>query len=354
MNKYLSVKFKVISFMLMILVVFIHSQNISDKLLSGNTVIEHGYSSFFQDFISDGMSLVAVPLFFLISGYLFFLRFSGSFQEFKTKYTKRAKTLIVPYLCWSSGVLLFIFALQLFPFSKSLFESKLIKDYSMAELLNRIFISPIPIQLWFVRDLIILTFLSPVLYWLIRKLNIVLIIVLLITWFINFDLIILSGISLLFFVLGSYLSIHNSIINLNFRKRDWIYTFLWFIVLFCTTIFQYLNFENLTLLNILHKTGILVGVVAVWSLFDILFKNKDLSNNRFYGVCSFSFFIYAFHVPSLMFIKKGIFIIFGKEEFSSLFNYITAPVITISLGIFIGYLMKRYIPTIYGIITGSR
>jgi len=355
MNKYLSVKLKVISFVLIILVVFIHSQNIGTTLLAGNIVLEHGYSFYFQNIISNGISLIAVPLFFCISGYLFFLKFEGSFKEFNSKITKRVRTLVVPYLIWSIGVLIFIFTLQLLPVSKYLFESKFIKDYSTIELLNKIFLSPIPLQFWFVRDLIVITFISPFIYWLIRGLKLISILILFITWFLDFDFIVLSGVSLLFFFIGAYLSINKkTILQNDFSKRYWIYTGIWLVLIFSRITLLYINFQDQIILNILNKSGIIIGIIAIWSLYDFLFKNKDLSVSGYYGVFSFSFFIYAFHIPSLSFLKKGIFYLLGKTEFVSLFNYITAPIIIIFFSIILGYYIKHYIPSFYRIITGGR
>ena len=355
MNKYLSVKLKIISFVLMILVVLIHSQNIGTTLLAGNIVIVHGYSFFFQSIISNGISLIAVPLFFCISGYLFYLKFEGSFTEYISKVTKRIRTLAVPYLVWSIGALLFIFTIQLLPVSKHLFESKFIKDYSAIELLNKIFISPIPLQLWFVRDLILLTLISPIIYWLIKGFNLISILILFITWFIDFDFIIVSNISLLFFFIGAYLSIKKeTILQNDFSKRYWIYTGLWLFLIFSKVTLLYINNQDQIIINILSKSSIIIGIIAIWSLYDFLFKNKDLSITKYYGFFSFSFFVYAFHIPSLYFLKKGIFYFLGKTEFVSLFNYITAPIIIIFFSIIIGYYIKLYTPVFYRIITGGR
>jgi len=354
MNKYLSTKLKVLSFLLMILVVFIHSHNIAVKLLSGNTVLKHGYSSFIQDFISDGICYIAVPLFFCISGYLFFLKFEGSYKEFKSKYTKRFRTLVIPYLIWSIGVLLIFFIIQLLPVTSSLSENK-IKDYSTVELLTKIFITPIPLQLWFVRDLILLTILSPVVYWLIRVLNFIPVGILFVAWIFDVDFTVPASVSLLFFVVGAYLSIKKDTLLLtDFSKRYLPFTVLWLALVLCRTILLYLNFENQVVLTILLKSFIVIGLLAAWSLYDFLFYKKDLSKISIYSVFSFSFFIFVFHIPILNVFKRGLFYFLGKEEFASLIIYITAPVITISLGILIGYYLKRYVPSFYGIITGGR
>ena len=62
MSLYLSNKIKNISFILTILVVILHAYNMQNDI---NIV------SFIQTFISHGIATIAVPIFFIISGYLF-------------------------------------------------------------------------------------------------------------------------------------------------------------------------------------------------------------------------------------------------------------------------------------------
>lgn len=355
MNKYLSVKLKIISFLLMVMVVFIHSHNIGKTLLAGNTVIKNGYSSFIQDFISDGIALVAVPLFFAISGYLFFLKFGGTVTEFVSKYIKRLRTLVLPYLFWSVGVLVLFLVLQFLPEFKTYFGSKLIKDYSLYEFLDKIFITPIPLQFWFVKDLIILVFFSPAIYYLIKKLKLFFIIVLLLTWLFSFNYVIFSSVAILFFSFGAFLSINEyDILLINFSKRYWLYTSLWFTLVLCKATLLYINFNGNLILYLIHQLSILIGIVSIWSLYDFIVKDKDLSNSIFYSICSFSFFLYAFHIPALNIIKRALFNIMGKEEFASLTIYIIAPLLIIFISIVIGYQLKRFTPKLYAIMTGGR
>jgi len=148
------------------MVVFIHSYNVTVKFSSGNMSFNDGYNVFIQNFFSQGITRIAVPIFFCISGYLFFLKFRGTINEFVLKYKKRAKSLLLPYLIWSIWGLVFYFGLQLFPQSKNFFTNDLIVNYSLKKILNTIFLNPIPYQLWFVRDLIVLVILTPIIYWL--------------------------------------------------------------------------------------------------------------------------------------------------------------------------------------------
>lgn len=72
MVEFLSKKFKNISFVLTILVVILHAYNIED---SRNMVV------FIQNFISNGIATIEVPIFFMISEDLFFYKFEPSLNN---------------------------------------------------------------------------------------------------------------------------------------------------------------------------------------------------------------------------------------------------------------------------------
>ena len=79
MDKYISNKIKNISLIMTFFVVILHSNNLEDpSVLNINTLI--------QNFIGQGIVRIAVPMFFLISGYLFFYKFKPSKEAFLNKY----------------------------------------------------------------------------------------------------------------------------------------------------------------------------------------------------------------------------------------------------------------------------
>ena len=80
MNNELSNKIKNISLILTILVVFLHAYNLEES----NSVIN--INGFIQNFISYGVCTIAVPLFFMISGYLFFYKINPTLQGWINKY----------------------------------------------------------------------------------------------------------------------------------------------------------------------------------------------------------------------------------------------------------------------------
>lgn len=358
MNTYLSDKLKIVSLISMILVVFLHSYNINVSFNSGSISFNSGYNLFIQNFLSQGLTRIAVPLFFMISGYLFFLKFNGTKNEFKIKFKKRIKSLLLPYLLWSIYGLIFFYLLQLIPYAKNFFVNNIISNYSFQRILETIFINPLPYQLWFIRDLFVMVIFSPIIYWLIRFLRLFPVLLLSVIWFVFFDFsfYILSNEALLFFFIGSYFAINknNFIFNIFDNKYYFLFFILWIVILFIKTQLIQMNLELDLIIGFLPKLSILIGIISLWTIYDIVMKGKTQPNKIILFLTSFSFFIYAFHEPTLILIKKGLFYILGSEEIIGLMIYFVAPIITIFISIFVAYFLKKYIPKFYYLITGGR
>ncbi len=334
------------------MVVFIHSFNLD---LKSNILIVSGYSLFIQLFLCEGIFRIAVPLFFSISGYLFFHNFTPIKSVFFLKIKRRFNTLFIPYVLWSLWGLFIYFIMQMTPGSNSFFTHKLIREFSIVEIFNTVFLHPIPYQLWFIRDLIVIIVISPVLYWLIRYLKYFTIFFFLFTWFGKYNFVIFSNEALLFFVFGSFLSINNiEFIKNKSTNKTWIKSLLWLVFVLCYTILIYSKTGYHFFNSIILKASILVGIIAFWNLLDSLWVNKTLIKSKFYNLFSFSFFLYAFHEPILTIIKKVLFFILGNNEIVSLIVFFTAPMLTISISIVTGFYLRLFMPKFYGIITGGR
>ena len=259
MNQYLSQKIKVVSLFAMIMVVFLHSYNIDIKQGQNILVFQKDFNWFLQNFISNGLTRIAVPLFFCISGYLFVLNEKYEISEFILKIEKRMRTLVVPYLFWSVfGILLYLL-LQNLPYSQGFFTKKQIVDYNFSEWIDAIFVNPIPYQLWFLRDLIIMVIISPLIYFLVKKLKLFYLAVIFLFWFFNRDSIFLSSEGLLFFSTGMFLKMYSIPIQQNISKRKQsVFIFsLWILVLLIKTIVRYYEYSDILDIVLLKKHSIL-------------------------------------------------------------------------------------------------
>ncbi len=353
MNKELSRKFTVISFLSMVLVVILHANNMVINLSSGNIIVPKGYNSLIQDFFTQGISRIAVPLFFIISGYLYFLNIKGTFSEFKSKIGKRIKTILIPYLFWSGWGLAFYTILQSHPMAQNFFTNGLIKDMHIEEILKILFFNPLPFQLWFLRDLMILVFFSPLLFFAIKYLRELAIFLAFIPWISGYFYGFINTDSLLFFMFGGYLAIFDKLVSFDWKKYAYLLFSFWILLVIINSI---LLFQGISIfdfwMSVLNKVTLLVGVVAIWIIYDQLDGNANIK--AFNPLFSFSFFLYAFHEPVLTMVKKGLFFVLGNSQLVSFTVYILAPTLTIILSISVGFLLKKYIPKIYDLATGGR
>jgi fucose 4-O-acetylase-like acetyltransferase len=93
-----------IRFPLIVGVLFIHNRN-SNLVLDGQIIGTDNYLPIFHycsSFFSQVFGRISVPLFFFMSGFLFFLnvdKFNG--YSYAKKLKSRAKTLLIPYLFWN-------------------------------------------------------------------------------------------------------------------------------------------------------------------------------------------------------------------------------------------------------------
>lgn len=352
MNKQVSDKIKSASLILMIMVVFLHSYNIDIKQGGKGLFFEKGFNWIIQNFISNGVTRIAVPIFFIISGYLFISKANFDFQDYKIKVSKRFKTLVIPYLCWTLFGLLFYFILQSIPASQGFFTKKLIKDYNFSEWVNAIIKEPIPYQLWFLKDLIVIVFLSPIIHFLIKKLNIIFLLIIFSFWIFNQDTVFLTSEALLFFSIGIYVQHFNKEIISKSNKYTQYLAIIWLLLLLIKTALGFYNFPLLAQ-QLFLKAAILIGIVAFWNLIDNKFYLKNI-DTQIKNITRFAFFIYVFHEPFLTIIKKAMFSQLSKTPNSYLLVYLSAPIIIIIISVLVGVFLKKKTVFIYKIITGNR
>lgn len=335
MDSYLSNKFRILSFISMVMVVYLHAYIPMD---SKSAV------SFVQYYFSREITRTAVPLFFLISGILFF-RNINCFDRllFWSKIRRRIQSLLIPYLIFSELGFIFIYVAQQFVTIQS-YEQ--IANLTLSKYLYILFLQPIGCyQLWFIRDLFILSFLSPCIYYGLKKMKIWLIFCLFLLWILGIQYIVTIE-SIFFFTVGAYLGCYQQhFLEYKIRSR---WNILCLIIWCIIALFNAYNRG----LYCFHCLGILIGICSIWLLYDLFY-------NKFRGyilswLFSYSFFIYLTHEPLLAIVKNVLLVILGKSSASVFITYIIAPIITIIFCIIVGHFLKKKCNKGYLIITGGR
>ena len=125
MDAELSKKLRVLKSFLILLIVLIHSATSTGNFgASPGDSIAHYCNTYIQSFVVDGISAIAVPLFFLVSGYLFFLNFKPEKSFFIEKINKRTRTILIPYLLYSLICLSFFYAAQKIHITAPIFRAE--------------------------------------------------------------------------------------------------------------------------------------------------------------------------------------------------------------------------------------
>lgn len=335
----LSKKLGVVSFVLMVLVVFLHAHLLG--YVSGNM-------AFVQKVITGEVTRIAVPLFFTISGFLFFRNYASPAKTFfVTKIKRRFYSLFVPYVLFS--VLGFVFTFcSAFCFQGFVSgANKHILDSDLSMVLFAIFLNPVgTYQLWFIRDLFILVLLSPCVYLVVRWFKSVAVISLFCVW--------VSGVqcfvhveSIFFFTAGSYIALCRKKWA-SFRCTSLVFSVA-ILVLWLSNCVVLASFE---LASVWFCLNVILGMCALWFLYDTTLGKR--SSTRILPILSFSFFLYLTHEPLLTVIKKSLLALCGMSPVMLLFIYLFAPLATIILCLSVGVFLKRSFPRFYFFLTGGR
>jgi surface polysaccharide O-acyltransferase-like enzyme len=345
-STYLSVKISILTFFSIVLVILLHSYNLEVHFDDGNMYNNQLCTQYLEEFVSNGVCRLAVPLLFCISGFLFFKSNNYTLHTYPRQLQKRVYTLLIPYLIWSIWGIVFYYSLQLFPGSYKFFTKDYIADFGLYDYIDKIWIHPIPYQLWFIRDLMILVLIAPIIYIAIKHLHAVPVLILLAIWFYNINTVLVVNEGLLFFTIGAFIALK----NIRMRPIPGLYIYLtllsYIMILFVKT-----SLHETSQFNTYYKISILIGLPCIWALYDkVIPLKKIILMQNLIHISSYSFFLYLFHEPFLTIIKKGLIYI----QVASLFVYFSTPTIVIIISLFTAYLLKKNFGKIYIIIAGGR
>jgi len=358
MDKRLSLKFSIISFLLLIGVVVGHGVNI--KYASSGS----GFAVWFiESFLSTRLIKVIIPTFFFMSAYLFFLSFDVktpfSLGTFTPKISKRFRTLGIPYVFWCAFWFIFWYVMQKLPGISAYFGNPL-SDMPLEKQFWTMFIEPINYPFWFIRELIMYVVITPLLYLYVKYFRIIGLLLLYIVagiWFSLFtvwDVEVYRIHMIFWFCFGIYCSIHK--INLRLDFQPWFQLLLVIVslsLLAFTQIFElrFPNYGDFTLYRIFSNIISLVACVTLWSTYDFLDKRMNFSYHNLYA---FGFIIYAVHGIPILLLKEGIVKVLNPSPGLALGLYFATIAAMILACIGFGMLFKKVSPRFYGLVTGNR
>ena len=307
-------------FPMIVLVTFAHSYG---GVSEGFSLLASEWNTyeFLKLLVSQTMVKVAVPVFFIMSGYLFFANVDKlDVTTYKKKILRRIKTLLIPYLIWN-----LLMAVKLKSFSWNIFwvfwcPAGIQTDWLGQE---QLMTAPANMPLWFLRDLIVVSLLTPIIYILVRKFDCWLIAVLTVFYLSGVFAFIpgLSAYAVYFFTLGAFLSIRKMILTETFLRFEWLAYGL-SVILGVAMMLTY----GTTVFSSLMLCFRLVGAIAVFCLAS---RILPVTARRLPSVvCESTYFIYLAHyVFFFSFIDNAFFTIFGTSVLVLSLHYLLVPLV---------------------------
>lgn len=344
MDTYTSTKIKILTFFSILGVVFIHSS----FLQAGDFPIYN----FMEYLLGGSLFRFCVPLFFCISGYLFFYslrekKMNAIWKKFKI----RCKTLLLPYLLWCVIFVITICSIEIIPGCAKFINNSLIdhlRNNSILQNLVDIFYSPLAFHMWFIKYLIYFVMLSPFIFLFFKCVN---------KWIIIGAAILALFFSkelgdfgcIWYFIIGGSLSFNR--IDLDSRGKK--IPILFFILFLILCLLYATNFINMT--YNLPVILALSGIIGIWKIYDIIYNFISYEKILLIAsLSSYNFFIYAFHEPTLNILKKLFPFLLGHHQWVYICAYLVNPVLVIFLCLLVSNFIKKRSNIMYSILTGWR
>ncbi len=324
-----------------------------------------GFNQYFQIFISEVLPHIAVPMFAMISGYLFFMNVAefnkGTYLK---KLQNRAKSLFLPYIIWCT-IAYVISCLHgnvepsFIRWIQGLWNTGLWT--SGAEGLTAFSNFPADMPLWFVRDLIMMAVISPVIYLFIKKTGIITVIVVGIWWYVNLAAHItgFSSTITFFFILGSYLSIKKTDLAelcIKYRYPLYISSIILVAIDFVILCKGYVPGSGLKYNWWVFNAYTFLGTFAAFAICaDTIRRRIAVKAMKGSSLSSASFFVFAAHG---LFYSQTLTLLYSifrpASDIGFLLLYLLGFTIVIILCVGTYHLLNRICPKLSGILTGNR
>lgn len=315
--------------------------------------------NFWRDFVDAFIRGNNVPIFFFISGYLFFLGAEFSKDVYLRKLKSRVNTLLIPYIIWNAIVLIPLLLLHLPDLNLNfggLLSAFWGYDYSLLHTgtdNSALPLAPINSPLWYIRDLIVVVLFTPLIYKAISVFKHWVVVILGCIWFATgfLEPMCDSGFApaFFFFSWGAYMSICRENIEAEFGKVFRLSMFLYPCIGMLGIFLAHRWQQGAGIVNHLN---IIFGLLFAYNLAVWLLRKGFCRVNAV--LASSSMFIYVSHY--LLYSKYSrIYKMFGPfSDWEMIAVYFAALAFTVLalLGAF--FVLKRFMPSLLKVLIGRK
>lgn len=304
-----------------------------------------------EHFLSGSLGRITNPVFFAVSGYLFFWAWRPDWTSLRRKWRRRAFSLLVPLVVWA-GLGKAVWLLDhLWSNRHALRIMVPAGEWGFAELGLTFLGMNVPSQLWFIDQLLwLMVLVAPLLAWGLPRIRWWALVPLAVLYFLPAPdpLFIFRKGPLCFFCLGALLGREAAALDLPSRRWTWGAAAIW---VAAAVGFTALAVFSSTPSPIAFKALVLVGVAGAWSAYDLL-------PHRFHRaldvVAPYRFFVYMGFDPVLPILQRHFLGWFDSGQTARLAAYVLFPSVVVTGIILLAWALHRVAPGVYFIITGGR
>lgn len=337
----------IVTYFLSVLVFFIHISTFSNY---SNEGLIGKLNGLFSIALTDVLTPIAVPLFFILSGATMFRNFTK--ENYVRKLKSRIQTLVIPYLLWNIVGLIFSLITS-YTFISSYFIGRARFEVNLENVLLAIFHHGCNGPFWFIFNLIIFSVCAPLISFLINRRwsGLLFIFILMVANEYGLGLpetVFYSRLSLIFYVIGCVIGKH--FFN-EFSKGDKKHVFTWATV-FLLLVFFYIirGIAGFAIPSYVIVVLLTLYAIAFWNIMVELCANRII---RYRSFMENSFAVYALHVNVSAIITKVIYLILPKNNLFAIFNFVVTVILTLVVIQIICQMLKRYAPVIYCTLMGK-
>lgn len=348
-NKSFWKKKDAVSFLLSILVFFIHNSSFYNYSDTGSTMSQ--INQFLAHAVRYGCTEFSVPLFFIISAALFFRNYNSS--QYADKLKKRIKTLLIPYLAWNVVWLIFNIVTS-YTFISNYFIGREKFEITLLNVLLAIFHHKGNGPFWFLFDLIFFVLLTPFIDYLTqtKRRSILSIVAVALLCLMGLGLpteIFFMDTALVYYLIGA--TIGKYYLPHFVRQSSVHIRVLSLIVLLCYTIHNifFLNHVAGTLRSALMIVQYILCAWAFWNICDWIPENSIVHH---FSDCSFA--VYAMHANLGAVVTKLLYLLLPKSDCFAVVNFLLTIALTLLFVKIFCLVTKKRIPWLHELLMGSR
>lgn len=341
----LSLSIEAMRFPLILFVICLHCYTSISSVVGG-------HSSFFRIIypFSIWIGESGVPAFFFISGLLLFY----SKKTYKQKLMSRVNTLLVPYLFFN-GVILCGYLCLLFLGKPATILDKNMADYTWIDYLRCFWDrgswshgngAPLLCPFWYIRNLIVLVVLSPILYYIIKYTKLLFPLIVGFLW-INVHDSAYALQSLTMFSLGAFFPLtgRNPIDIIGRYRNLFLGTFVLLAVMDILHLYYYIPFALP-----IHRLSLIVNTFAVSLCGELLHRYQIYSPK----LSKSAFFVFCIHYPLTLALRPLYGKINGQPDIVLAAVYLLSIVCIALICVVVYKIISRIMPRFLNIITGNR